>query len=136
MPFDPTKPVNGTLIDADFLRAQFNSLKALIDAIGSVTGAAVDGVNSLPPGDPATVSVSITGTTLHFTFGIPEGQTGPQGIPGEVTQAALDAAISGTSSNSNGVSLLSQSAFSYYEQTQMQDLLNKMDELITALRRP
>ena len=31
MPFDPTKPVNGTIVDADFLRAQLNALKALID---------------------------------------------------------------------------------------------------------
>jgi hypothetical protein len=32
MPFDSTKPVNGTLIDADELRNQLNALKALIDA--------------------------------------------------------------------------------------------------------
>ncbi|MBE7493360.1 MAG: hypothetical protein HS117_00285 [Verrucomicrobiaceae bacterium] len=134
--FDPSLPQENTPVDAVQMRGQLNGLKALIDALGSVTGATVDAVNSLPPGSPATVSVTLTGTTLHFTFGIPEGQTGPQGIPGEVTQTALDAAISGTSSNSNGVSLLSQSAFSYYDQTQMQDVLNKVDELITALRRP
>jgi hypothetical protein len=136
MPFDPNLPQENTPVDAVQMRGQLNGLKDLIDAVGSINAVVVDAVISLPPGDPATVSISLTGTTLHFTFGIPEGQTGPQGIPGEVTQAGLDAAISGTSSNSNGVSLLSQSAFSYYDQTQMQDVLNKMDEIITALRRP
>jgi hypothetical protein len=33
MPYDPTKPVNGTVVDADFLRAQFNALNAKIDAV-------------------------------------------------------------------------------------------------------
>ena len=133
--FDPSLPQENTPVDAVQMRGQLNSLKALIDALGSVTGATVDAVNSLPPGSPATVSVTLTGTTLHFTFGIPEGQTGPQGTPGEVSQATLDAAISGTSNNSNGVTHLSQSADSGYNQGQMQQVMDKVDELITALRR-
>ena len=32
MPFDPSRPVAQTEIDADELRAQFNALKALYDA--------------------------------------------------------------------------------------------------------
>jgi len=92
----------------------------------------VDGVTTLPAGDPANVSLSVTGNTLHFTFDIPQGQSGP---PGEVTQAQLDSAIAGTSSNTNGVSTLSQSADSNYNQTQMQDVLNKLDEFINAARR-
>ena len=32
MPYDPNKPQNGTVVDADFLRAQFNALKTLLDA--------------------------------------------------------------------------------------------------------
>ena len=43
--------------------------------------------------------------------------------------------ISGTSSDSNSVSTLGQSADGNYNQTQMQDVLNKLDELINALRR-
>jgi hypothetical protein len=35
MPFDPTKPGNGTLISAAELRAQFNSLKTLLDALNA-----------------------------------------------------------------------------------------------------
>ncbi len=33
MPFDPSKPVNGVLIDADFLRGQFNALNDKIEAV-------------------------------------------------------------------------------------------------------
>ncbi len=41
----------------------------------------------------------------------------------------------GTSNNSNGVGTLGQGADSSYNQSQMQDLINKVDELINALRR-
>jgi hypothetical protein len=51
------------------------------------------------------------------------------------TQAALAAALASTSNNTNGVATLGQSADSNYNQSQIQDILNKLDELITALRR-
>ncbi|MEO6785469.1 MAG: hypothetical protein ABI318_04985, partial [Chthoniobacteraceae bacterium] len=87
MPFDSTKPVNGVLIDADFLRGQFNALKALNDALAAtqITAVVVDAVNTLPAGSLATVDASITGTVLHLTFGIPDGASGAdgqQGLPG------------------------------------------------------
>ena len=47
----------------------------------------------------------------------------------------LNNAIAGTSNNSNGVGTLGQGADGSYNQTQMQDLINKVDELINALRR-
>ena len=47
----------------------------------------------------------------------------------------LNNAISGTSNNSNGVGTLGQGADGSYNQQQMQDVLNKLDELINALRR-
>jgi len=84
MPFDPSLPVEHTDIDAAQMRSQFNGLKALIDAITSVTSATVDAVNTLNPGDPATVSVSVIGSVLHLSFGIPrgpDGAPGPQGAP-------------------------------------------------------
>ncbi len=74
--------------------------------------ALIDAVNTLDPGQAATVSVNFDGTNVRFTFGIPRGNdggTGPQGDqgpPGEVTNAALSNAISGTSNNTNGVSTL------------------------------
>ena len=111
MSFDPTKPVNGVLIDADFLRAQFNALNDLISAVPAgppgpqgppFANAVVDAVNTAPPGSNAAVSVSFDGTNVHFVFGLPagfngiNGTNGTDGAPGEVTTAALTAAIAGT----------------------------------------
>ena len=63
----------------------------------------------------------------------------PQGPPGEVTQTDLNNAelnmLSQSSANSNGVSTLNQSADGTYNPAQLQALLDKMDELINALRR-
>lgn len=243
--FDPTLPQEGTPVDAVQIRNQLNGLKAIIDAILTVTNAQVDGVNTLPQGTPAEAFVSVVGNSLHFTFGIPQGQeglvgpagppfasavvdavntldpgspasvdanfdgtnvrltfgiprgndgnAGPQGndgsqgppfaqavvdsvntlnpgdsatvgvtfdganvrftfgIPrgndgasgsngaqgpsGEVSNQQLSDAINATSSNSNNVSTLGLSADSNYNQTQLQDLGNKVDELINILRR-
>ena len=48
---------------------------------------------------------------------------------------AIANALAQTSNNSNGVSTMGQSADGNYNQSQMQDVLNKLDELINALRR-
>jgi hypothetical protein len=77
--FDPTLPQPGTEIDADQMRDQLNGLKDLIDAISTITSAQVDGVSTVNPGEAASVSLSVVGNTLHFTFGIPRGQDGPAG---------------------------------------------------------
>jgi len=90
--FDPNLPQENTVADAAQMRSQFNSLKALIDAISSITAAQVDGVNTLPPGSPAQVNVSVNGNTLHFTFDLPEGQEGPMGEQGPpFANAVVDA---------------------------------------------
>ena len=47
---------------------------------------------------------------------------------------AIANALQQTSNNSNGVGTLGQGADGGYNQTQMQDVLNKLDELIKALR--
>lgn len=104
--------------------------------------AVVDSVNTLPPGSPATVGVSFDGSNVRFTFGIPQGNDGPTGAtgqPGEVTQTDLNNGLlnnlSQCSNNTNNVSNFGQGADGSYNQTQMQDLINKVDELINALRR-
>ncbi|MBL9178157.1 MAG: hypothetical protein JNM65_08845 [Verrucomicrobiaceae bacterium] len=51
------------------------------------------------------------------------------------TGSDLASAIAGTSSNSNAVGTLGQGADATYNQTQMQQVLDKIDELINALRR-
>ena len=66
----------------------------------------------------------------------PEGPPGPAGPMGEVSQALLDAAIAGTSGNSNGVALLSLFVSDPPTQGELQAVANKLDELIQALRRP
>ncbi len=80
-PTYPNLPQAGTEIDAVQMRSQLNSLKALIDAVPGITSVVIDGVNTLPPGDAATVSASVSGTVLHLSFGIPSGLDGPQGPP-------------------------------------------------------
>ena len=132
MAFDPNLPQENTALDAVQMRAQLNGLKTFIDAILTVTAAQVDATNTLPPGNPASVNLSVIGNTLHFTFNIPQGEIGP---PGEVTFNDLNSAISGTSNNTNNVGTLNQSADSNYNQQQMQDVLNKLDEFLNAARR-
>ncbi len=48
---------------------------------------------------------------------------------------AIANALQQTSNNTNSVSTLGQGAAGSYDQNQMQNVLDKMDELINALRR-
>jgi hypothetical protein len=191
--FDPTLPAPNANATSAVLRSQFNSLKALIDAIASITAAQVDGVNTLPAGSQAQVNVTVNGNTLHFTFDIPQGNDGPQGQtgndgqtgppfanavvdavntlppgspaavnvsfdgsnvhftfdipqgsdgptgatgqPGEVTQTDLNNGLQNNltqcSNNSNGVGTLD----SPFGDPEAEDLRQKLNELINALRR-
>ncbi len=136
--FDPNLPQAGTEVDAVQMRSQLNGLKSLIDAVPTITGAVVDAVNTLPAGSPAQVSASVSGGVLHLSFGIPTGDTGapgPQGEPGPVNFGDLAAAIQTTSTNSNSVSTLNQQADGNYNFSQLQQVMDKVDELINALRR-
>ncbi len=80
--FDPNLPAPNANATSAVLRSQFQGLKALIDAISTITAAQVDGVNTLPPGSPAAVNLSVNGNTLHFSFDIPQGNEGAQGSTG------------------------------------------------------
>jgi hypothetical protein len=176
MPYDPNFPTANTLADAVQVRAQFNGLKDIIDAIpagapGKVgpegppgppgvpgvpgppfAGTVVDAVNTLNPGESATVETVFDGSNVRFTFNIPRGAdgsngsngadggpgpTGPQGATGEVSTAALTAAIAGTAANSNAVATL-DTAFTNDPPTlaDMETVRGKINELINALRRP
>jgi hypothetical protein len=205
MPFDPNLPAANSPNSSAQMRAQLTGLKDLIDAVSGVTSAQVDAVNTLPPGTPATVAVSVSGTVLHFTFELPQGNDGGQGepgssgsdggpgppgqngepftnfvvdgvttlnpgdnatvnanfdgtavrlsfgiprgdngdagppgsegAPGEVSNSDLQAAINGSSANSNGVSTLSFGANPSYDPAQQQEIIAKINELISALRR-
>ncbi len=245
MPFDPTQPANHSALVSAEMRGQLNGLKDLIDALQSINAAQVDAVTTGNPGDPASVALTVDGTTLRFSFAIPRGQDGfsappitsflvdgvttlnpgenatvatsfdganvrllfgiprgdngtpggngsdggqgppftnfvidgvttldptqpatvqanfdgtavrllfsiprgndgntggdgapgIQGPPGEVTNAQLTAAITGTSSNSNAVAVLGMTVSDPPTQGEMQQIANKMDELIVMLRR-
>jgi collagen type I alpha len=90
--FDPNLPQEGTPLDAVQMRSQLNGLKAIMDAILTLTAAQVDGTNTLPPSTPANASVAVVGNTLHFTFELPEGQEGPMGQQGPpFANAVVDA---------------------------------------------
>ena len=113
----------------------------------SVTGAIMDSVTTVNPGDPATATVSWDGANVRFTLGVPRGQDGSNGTdgtngsdggpgpPGEVTSSQLNTAIDGTSANSNNVTMLGLVVSDPPTQGEMQDIANKLDELILALRR-
>ncbi|MFN0077499.1 MAG: hypothetical protein ACKVY0_13600 [Prosthecobacter sp.] len=93
MPFDPNIPADHADLTGAMFRGQFNGLKDLIDTIPvgppgqngsdgtSVTGAIIDGTNTLNPGDAAQASVSWDGANVRFTFGIPRGQDGVSSPP-------------------------------------------------------
>ena len=92
-----------------------------------------------PPQDAEIESAPLRSQFTSLKDLIDAVPAGPQGPPGEVTQEALDNAIIGalsqTSNNSNSVAMMGESADTSYNQPQMQALMNKVDELINALRR-
>jgi len=105
MPYDPNFPTANTLADAVQVRAQFNGLKDLIDAIPGITAAVVDSVTTVGPGQPASVTVSVIGTVLHLSLSLPEGQPGLQGlqgIPGSPGQPFANVIIDGVNTLHSG----------------------------------
>jgi hypothetical protein len=82
MPYDPTLPLPNSPLESQVIRDQFQALFNLINNIVTVTAAQVDGVTTVNPGDPANVSVSVSGGTLHLNFSIPRGNDGAQGASG------------------------------------------------------
>jgi len=83
MAFDPTLPANNSPKSSAEMRSQLNGLKALIDAIVSINAAQIDSVTTVNPGDPATASVAVVGSTLGFSFSLPRGQEGVAGQAGQ-----------------------------------------------------
>ena len=131
MPYDPNLPQPGTEIDADQMRDQLNGLKDLIDAIPQG-----------PPGDPGPEgpegpagAEGPPGSAGGDGAQGPQGEPGPEGPPGEVTLQQLNDAIATTSANSDGVSTLDLFPSDPPTQADVQDVVNKINELIEALRR-
>ena len=142
MPFDPTKPVQGSEIDADELRAQFNGLKTLIDAVPAgppgpegpaFASVQIGSVTTVDPSTAAAASVSVLGNTVELSFSIPKGETG--GVSSSDVSAAISAEISGTARNPNTVSLLGTTVSNPPTQSELEAVIAKVNELIGALAR-
>jgi hypothetical protein len=110
----------------------------------AVANAIIDSVDTLNPGDSATVQTTFdsSNNTVHYRFGIPRGQDGTNGtngidgINGEVSNADLATSINGTSNNTNGVATL-DTPFANDPPTlaDLELMRAKVNELILALRR-
>ena len=141
MPFDPTKPAANSPLSSLEMREQLNALKALIDAVpagppgpagpqGPVFASVqIGSVTTGMPGSSASASVATYGNNVEISFVIPEGQ------PGEVTTVELSNEIAGTARNPNTVAPLGLAVSDPPKQSEMQQIVAKLDELIAALMR-
>ena len=75
------------------------------------------------------VSAVTFGNNVELSFVIPEGQ------PGEVTTVELSNEIAGTARNPNTVAPLGLTVSDPTTQSEMQQIVAKLDELIAALTR-
>ena len=97
--------------------------------------AVVDGVETLGPGSPATVTVDFDGTDVHFSFAIPQGEPGAEGPPGEVTVSQLDGAIATTAWNPSGIAPYAGIFSDPPTQGEMQDFAAYVETVRAALVR-
>ena len=144
MAFDPTKPQNGTDIDAVEIRDQLNGLKSLIDAVPAgpagpagpqgpaFSSIQIGSVTTGTPGSPAGAQVNVFGSNVELSFTIPAGDTGPAG---EVTQSALNSAIMGTAQNPTGVSTLSLTISDPPTKAEVEAILAFANTMLSALQR-
>jgi len=105
----PTKPAPSDELDAVLIRAQLNAPKQLLDDLDS--------------GKLSLADFSAAFGNLNAV------------VQGKASQSDLASAIAGTSSNSNAIPLLALSVSDPPLQGQVQSIANKVDDLITALRR-
>ena len=144
MPFDPTKPANGSPNSSAEMRAQLTALKADIDAIPAgpagppgpvgpaLASIQIGSVTTGTPGSPAGAQVSVTGNNVELSFTIPAGDTG---ATGEVSNATLASEITGTARNPNTVAPLAIAMSTPPTQADLQAVVDKLNELIASLQR-
>ena len=146
MAFDPTKPQNGTDLDAVEIRDQLNALKALIDAVpagpagpagpqGPVFASVqIGSVTTGAPGSAASASVNTFGNNVEISFTIPEGQPG-SGVTIIDVNNAIANEIASTARNPSTVSDLSLLPSPTPTQSDLLAVIDKLNELLAALRR-
>ena len=97
--------------------------------------AIVDSVTTLNPGEAATVGVTFDGSNVRFNFGLPRGNDGAAGLPGEVSQTDLNNGLlntlNQTSANTNAVSTLNTP----FADSDAEALRLAYNTLVQALRR-
>ncbi|MGB8169999.1 MAG: hypothetical protein WCF18_21025 [Chthoniobacteraceae bacterium] len=93
MSFNPSLPLDDSLMVAGEMRSQFNGLKTLIDQVPAGPPGPEGPAGPMGPEGPQG-GVGPAG---------PVGPDGPQGPTGEVSLAQLNAAIAGTAQNPGGV---------------------------------
>ena len=78
MAFNPNKPVNGEIVDANFLRAQFNALKALVDDLAARVAAleSPPSANKATNPNPANGAVNVPLNLGILSFMIPISHLG------------------------------------------------------------
>jgi hypothetical protein len=143
MAFDPTKPQNGTDLDAVEIRDQLNALKALIDAVPAgpagpqgpaFSSVQIGSVTTGAPGSAAAASVNTFGNNVELSFTIPAGEPGT-GVSFDDMTNAIASAVSGTARNPITVSDLVLSPSDPPTQADVLALIAKVNELLAALRR-
>jgi len=82
MPYNPDIPLDDSLLIAGEMRSQFAGIVDLVNGLLPSVSAQVDDTTTLPAGDMAQAIASFAGTTIHFTFAIPQGQDGQVGQEG------------------------------------------------------
>ena len=134
MPYDPSLPINNSLITAVELRQQFAGVVDLISTIPQGPQGAPGPEGPMGPsgaqGDPGPPGPQGEPGTPGGPPG-PQGDPGPEGPPGEVSTAQLNAEIATTSSNSNAVATL-DTPFSHPEAEELRLAYNT---LVNTLRR-
>lgn len=147
MAFDPTKPAPGDDLDAEVIRAQLNALKESIDSIPAgpagpvgpsgppLASIQITGVTTGEPGTAAAVSAMMNAGNVELTFTIPRGEPGASGVTStDVTNAITNERIN-NAQNPTSVQTLSLTLSDPPTLAEVQAVLDKVNELITALQR-
>lgn len=134
MPFDPAQPADLSPLSSEVMRGQLNALNDKIDT--TLPGpAGPPGPQGDPGPDGPPGPMGDTGSTGSDGSPGPQGPQGEQGPPGEVSLATLDAAIAGTSANTNAVATLDAGFSDPPTHADLEALRAKLNELVLALRR-
>ena len=132
--FDPTYPPTNAPLQSAPMRDQFNGLKDLIDAVPQGPPGPEGPEGPQGPEGPSGADGAAGPEGSQGPEG-PPGAEGPQGVPGEVSLQQLSDAIDTTSNNVNSVGLLSMNVSDPPQQYEVQAIVDKIDDLITALYR-